>query len=87
MNEDWEKKVFVNEDKLEWKVPAATWISHNEILPDSNLIILRCSENNKLTRDYSSVKIIDININLRPENSPEFKSWKKGVLDSYLIRQ
>ena len=87
MNEDWEKKVFVNEDKLKWRVPPATWISYNEILPDSNLIILRCSENNKLTRDYSPVKINNNNINLRPENSPEFKSWKKGVLDSYLIRQ
>jgi len=87
MNEDWEKKVFVNEDKLKWRVPPATWISYNEILPDSNLIILRCSENNKLTRDYSPVKINNNKINLRPENSPEFKSWKKGVLDSYLIRQ
>lgn len=87
MTEDWKNKVFLNNGKPEWKVPSVTWVSHNEELPDSNLIILKPEENYKLLRDYSSVSINEKILNLRPENSPVFKNWKKGILDSYLIRQ
>ena len=78
MTEDWKKK-FLNNGKPEWKVPSVTWVSTNEELPDSNLIILKPEENYKLSRDYSSVSINEKILNLRPEYSPVFKKLKKGI--------
>ena len=86
LNEGIEKRAWLNDGiKPEWRVPSVTWIAHNEFLPDSNVIVIRKNADGKLVRDYSEVFIESKTLNLRPENSPEFKSWKKGILDSYLI--
>lgn len=87
LNEDWIKRVDVKDEMLFWNVPQVTWDAHTELLPDSNVIILKSDMSKKLVRDYSSVEIKGKKLNLRPENSPEFKSWKKGALDNYLIKQ
>lgn len=85
-NDDWEKKVFVKDDMLEWNVPRVTWDPHDEPLPDSNLIILRLTDN-KLVREDSAITIKNKSFNLRPRNSVIPKPLKKGDLYSYLIKE
>lgn len=87
LNDKWENKIEVRDNMLEWKVPQVTWDAHNEFLPDSNVIILKTGVDKKLSRDYSSLEIKGKILNLRPKDSPEFKSWKKGVLYNYLIEE
>lgn len=85
-NDDWEKKVFVRDDKLQWNVPRVTWDPHDEPLPDSNLIILRLKDN-MLSREDSAITIKDKSFNLRPRNSEIPKPLKRGDLYSYLIKE
>ncbi len=87
LNEGWEKKIILKENMLEWRVPQVTWDAHNEFIPDSNIIVLRLDSDNKLIRSDIKLVINGKMLNFRPLNSPEFKSWKKGVLDNYLVEQ
>ena len=87
LNEDWEKRVFLNKDKLEWNVPVATWDPHTEVLPDSNLIILRPDNNNNLIREESPISIEGRIFNLRAKADRNERILKGGDLDIYFLEK
>jgi hypothetical protein len=53
---NWNKMVKVNGDKFVWSVPEATWLPHQEDLPNGNVILLKATEGG-LVREYGSIEI------------------------------
>jgi hypothetical protein len=81
---DWTKSIAQENDQLRWEVPAATWVAHWEVLPQSNVILLEM-ENGKLVRRYGSILIDGQSLQLKPLSPDPYPDWKKGVLYPLLI--
>jgi hypothetical protein len=81
---DWTKSFVQKNGQLLWQVPAATWVAHWEVLPDSNLILLEM-ENGSLVRRYGSILINGQTLHLKPLSPNPSPDWKKGVLYPLLI--
>ena len=69
---------------LEWMVPEATWESHLEVLPDSNLVLLEM-EGGKLVRRQGSLNIGGVQFRLRPVASGGKPDFPRGPLFDLLI--
>jgi hypothetical protein len=86
VHRDWTESVIREGDQFKWKVPTATWRSHWEVLPNSNVILLEM-ENGKLVRRLGSISIHGQNLELKPMPPDVKPTWGKGALYSYLIAE
>jgi hypothetical protein len=69
-------------DHFKWNVPTATWLSHWEVLPKSNTILLEM-DNGKLIRRFGSININGLNLELKPLLPSS--TLEKGFLYDLLI--
>jgi hypothetical protein len=81
---DWTKSILLENGQLQWEVPAATWVAHPEVLPDSNVILLEM-ENGSLVRRYETILINGQALHLKPLSPIPNPDWKKGLLYPLLI--
>ena len=81
---DWTKSIVQDKGQLEWEVPAATWVAHWEVLPESNVVLLEM-ENGSLVRRYGSILIDGQTLLLKPSSPNPNPDWKKGALYPLLI--
>ena len=65
-------------------VPEATWESHLEVLPDSNLVLLEM-EGGKLVRRQGTLNIGGVQFRLRPLASGGKPDFPRGPLFDLLI--
>jgi hypothetical protein len=69
---------------LEWSVPMATWPSHQEDLPDSNVILLKAAGGG-LTREHGHVEIQGKSLNLKTAKHGARLQFEKRPLYDLLI--
>lgn len=81
---EWINSVTLEGDQLEWQVPAATWKTHREVLPDSNVILLR-SVYGHLERRTGSLMIQGRELHLKPPALDATPVWAKGALYPLLL--
>ena len=62
---DWTERAVRVGERLKWEVPTATWDSHWDVLPDSNVILLKM-DHGKLVRKFGSVNIKGKSLELKP---------------------
>jgi len=70
-------------DHLRWWVPGASWNEHWEILPQSNVILLRHAADGTLTRITGSVDTPGQPLQLKPPGAPQ--SWPPAQLAGPLL--
>ena len=83
--QDWMNSIVEDGDKFLWKVPAATWKSHWETLPISNLILIEMEES-ELVRRYGSIIINNKPFQLKTISPNNIVDLKEGFLFSLLIQ-
>jgi hypothetical protein len=81
---NWSATAALRDGQLQWIVPAATWGAHWEVLPDSNVIVLR-PENGKLVRQFGAITIHGQDLHLKPRPHTAVPEWPKGTLYPVLI--
>ena len=72
-------------DQIKWQVPVATWGSHWEVLPNTNVILVEMEEG-KLVRRDGSIIVDGLKFDLKPIPSGKYSNLEKGALYDYLIQ-
>jgi hypothetical protein len=81
---DWTQSIVLAGNEMRWEVPAATWLAHWEILPDSNVMLLEM-EDGRLVRRSGSLDIHGRVLNLKPPAGPQAPGFKPGPLYQYML--
>jgi len=81
---DWTNTFIREDDQFQWMIPEATWASHWETMPDSNIILLEM-ESGDLVRKYGSLMVQDYLLHLKSLDSEVNQGLTKGALYTYLI--
>ena len=84
VSSNWTKGVDREGDQILWRIPAATWDAHWEALPDSNVVLLTM-ENGSLVRQFGSILMHRLPLNLKPLPSNAPPAWVHGALYPLLI--
>ncbi len=83
---DWTERVVREANELKWEVPTATWWSHWEVLPSSNVILLEMQDG-KLVRRFGSIDVGGVVFELKPLPPGSTLNWRVKPLYTYLIGQ
>jgi hypothetical protein len=86
VHHDWTDHLVREADQFKWEVPNATWWSHWEVLPDSNVILLEM-DHGRLVRRFGSINIKGQTLELKPMRADATMSWQRGPIYAYLIEQ
>ncbi len=81
---NWTKSVVREGDQLQWQVPAATWDTHWEALPDSNVVLLTM-ENGTLVRQFDDIQMHRLTLHLKPLFPNAGSALPRGALYPLLI--
>ncbi|MDQ6674609.1 MAG: hypothetical protein M3069_28390 [Chloroflexota bacterium] len=80
----WLDRVQPEDDHLRWWVPGAAWDEHWEVLPQSNVILLRRAPDGRLARVTGSVDVAGGALQLKPPSGPV--SWPPAQLYEPLLK-
>lgn len=81
---DWAESVIPSGDGFSWRVPSATWPAHWELLPDSNVVVMKWKAG-RLVRQTGAIPIGGETLQLKPPPSVLPPAWQKGALYPLLI--
>jgi hypothetical protein len=75
---EWQNRVRLDGEHLEWSVPAATWDEYEDVLPQNNVILLTRGGDGKLQRTTGSVDVAGGVLALKPAGPPQ--AWPPAQL-------
>lgn len=81
---EWQNRVRVDGDHLDWSVPAATWDEYEDVLPQNNVILLTRDSNGKLQRTTGSVDVAGGVLALKAAGPPQ--AWPPAQLYAPLLQ-
>ena len=84
VHHNWTEGVVREGDQFNWEVPTATWVSHREALPNSNVIVLEM-ERGKLVRRFGSLNVKGQGLELKSKPHGPATTWPRGPLYEYLV--
>jgi hypothetical protein len=80
---EWQNRVRLDGDHLDWSVPAATWDEYEDVLPQSNVILLTRDANGNLQRATGTVSVAGGELTLKPAAPAE--TWPPAQLHQPLL--
>lgn len=84
VNRVWFKGLSRIGNHFRWMVPEASWESHEEVIPDFNVILLEM-EGGKLVRKYGAINIDGLDFNLKTLPPGSRLGYERSPLFKYLI--
>jgi hypothetical protein len=80
---DWTETIVWDDGHLKWRLPAP-WSDRWEVLPDSNVVVLRWKAGD-LVRQRGVIEIHGAELHLRPLPSDNLPVWQPGPLYPFLV--
>jgi len=81
---EWQNRVRLDGDHLDWSVPAATWDEYEDVLPQNNVVLLTRGNDGTLQRSTGSVDVAGGVLALKSPGPP--RAWPPAQLYGPLLQ-